>query len=1053
MPTLLERFQALSDALVALRQRPAPRFDLEDPVMLAYPPLANYSCFAFRHPNIPMGCGQSTLTLAYALHSSDNGNAPEPLITEVPDGLTINEMINRRDRLGMAHFPVVTYDLGASLAAGEPVFIQIAGRPRTDNFCIVFVPEDLRPGPQGPPFLPRAHWTFATVVSQRKEPAPLIHEPLCVYTSFPIDDLGVYWRARVTPENKNQYEQVRSAGRACDCEWCIDCDCCIQWGAQQPGATLRVSLAGPDYIPGSLLASVVGLQDTRYSLAAIPGNGLKLTDSSGLSTRVTPAYGNNSVVVQSFTGRIATATRTNSLAPMTLRGRFSAAPLILDLYEFDDPESVTSFFKAPPVSIYAKFSAYFSSRYIGLRTLQFQLPTYDWGAYQDLHLRLPRREELLQRLAMRSELTEAGILDVLRRMSAEERWDVHVDRDELSVWISRLVKQRGYATVAAPTSDVCWSCWERVKTYRHLCRSCKHMMTSSPPVPLTLWDACVTHVGFRFLWSKTFSLPAFDTKSGVEVHLRRPRRALYTDKVVRGRRVVTGDLLKLIQRLHRRLDGVLSARGRLNGPMFLNQEPTCFPRGDACGVLSFLVRLGAARVHVPQRWFYDILVEYVVPYVSEVSPETWPEFLSHFSGSKRAKMESAKQEINEGWLPHSITNLTMDGFVKAEKSYSFGVCLEEQLPLKLTEKPRFICSPPPMILASLGPYTHAQTKWLAATFTWSDRLFYAGCATPADLNSWLARTLDDIPEPYSVVDDITAIDANHSELSFEFHRRIRRHQFPYLSDWIAHAFAAEEQFSVRVGMYLCIVAFVNASGVSDTSYKNSLLCLFIRLFAVAHAFHDIRLVPDLHAFLNRVKSDIWTAASGDDGLTRLPNVVAGFPIEEFSLARYRELWAWAGFDVKVSLVPPNRWRMATFLACRPVWGGECYQWVPEPARRLRGMFWQIDNTMHPIAWARGVASQVLGVSRALPVLSHICEWYLRITTGPIAKSHAFHEYNFLYQAEYVSYHNARATEEFCNDYHVSAADIDAFLSILESVCDPLVNLDTWVLRRIFAEES
>jgi hypothetical protein len=252
---------------------------------------------------------------------------------------------------------------------------------------------------------------------------------------------------------------------------------------------------------------------------------------------------------------------------------------------------------------------------------------------------------------------------------------------------------------------------------------------------------------------------------------------------------------------------------------------------------------------------------------------------------------------------------------------------------------------------------------------------------------------------------------------------------------------------------------VNGSGVPDTSYKNTSPCLPLRVLAIVHAIWclpslSVRMVADRY---EEVAALIFTSAAGDDGLTRVPTEISGVSTSspEFK-KRYCEAWSFFGFNVKCSIVPPNRWRMATYLAQRPVWNGKEYEWAPEPARRLRGIFWQIDCPLHPMAWARGIATQLLQQARSLPVVSHICRWLLDRTYGPTILGDATavnHDYSPFKGAVSGGDINERSIAEFCVDYRVSREDLDRFVRQLDLVPSVLVNLNSFILDRIYAEES
>lgn len=1060
------------------------RHDPYDLVVRGYPPLANYECFTLRWRQMPPGanalcnCAEAVLMIALTtkwyedqLQLPEQQRAARPPALEVRCrvGLTRNAMKRRLERLGLDHFPVYEY------IVQRDGFELISGRPREDKRAIVFIDQDLANG------FPNAHWTFTTVIHQ-DVPEEVPVESIVVYSEFPFVlpaiAQQVYWRAQLTPENRAQYTEMRAVGQACDCDWNVLCEHeqhfqnVIQMQARR---LLRVTLDGETHVVGTLMGQIrAGIR---------PGFRVRSSDNGGIVVKTPQGtvirrkhVGRGIPLTTTWLGKLGRLTTTSMIAPMLDRGSFNFAPYRMQIYEFQDSSDIDQFTEG-------SFFNFVKRAGLGLLThttqpvvpLEMQEPAMAWGADEDLNLRLPRKAELLNRLATRAELTEAGALDVLRRMAAEERWDVDIDNEEIKVWVKRVVTVQGQAMeVAAPQSDNCWSCLQKRKTKWHLCKECKALSKDFPPEPALLWDTFAAHVGFRPLWSKTFTPPIAPLKDSVKIVDRHRNRVLYPQT-----RLPDNDATNHLFSLFRSQIAPISCRGYLRGPMFLCQDVTCFPMGEGTAAIAFLIRLGTRRVCQAQTWFFNLIFWWaheVMHHFTQLDHESWQLFLSHFSGEKRKKMEEARQEDCDGWAePYrsrsegmckkklselhdyrdALVYVTMSGFAKSEKSCSTTYEPDVFLVTKEQEKPRFICSPNPIALSRLGPYTHAQTKWLASKFTHRDSMFYAGCSTPEELHVWLNWSLEQVPEPWSLVDDISAMDSNHSRESFAFHAAVRAVQFPHIHPWISGAFEGEEEFSVRIGRYMCSVAHVNASGVSDTSYKNSLLCLYVRAFAIVHAFSDIRQMDHetLLLWLKTLLSNVVMAASGDDGLARLPSKLFGVHISAFSMDRYKEAWSWAGFSIKVCLVPPNRWRMATFLAQRPVWVGHRYEWAPEPARRMRGMFWQLDNTMHPIAWARGIATQVLNQAKAVPVLSDICAWYLDNTSGPVAVVTAQEKYSPFANSVCTGDRNRRGMLEFLLDYGLLESDYMDFVVRLSNVRDVLVNLDHHVLRRIFEEES
>lgn len=1024
-----------------------------DRVLLRYPPLKDYGCIALHQKGL--SCAESALMLARAVAWLDNKakmgkkDVFDSLRTGVSGGLSMMGMVRKLQRMHLCHFPVYMYN------AADDSFDLNHGKPRPDHYALVFVPIDSANN------FNTAHWTFATVLPAAEPVAEEVVGPTVVYTSFPLEEDRdhVYWRARVQPENAIEYQKFAARGRACDCDWRMWCnhetDFLKNVANKYPLRGIRVTLEEETVVEGTKRAQVKD---------HVPGS--KMTVRLGAEGRVTVqtnagrtverkfCHHSESLEIRGIWQNMKRTFRSNKLADYKVERVVRVAPFILDILSYSDyTESAVGMFGARCSALSASvvgsmFGVRSYPQYVA--SVKSAVPELGWAADHDLTLTLPRRNELLVRLSLRAELTADNVMDTVRRMAAEDNWNVDVGRAEFRDWLARVV-QVGQATMIAPlASNACWNCLRECKTYRHICKECKRKSRTTPPEPVMLMDTLVAHVGFRPIWSKEFTPPVAPYKSDVSIRDRIAKLDLVKAGVGRS----TDSLFAYFRKHY----GELSQRGKLAGPMFVGLEPSCFPRGEGVAAVAFLIRLGTERQHQAKAWFYDAAFQYIRGRIDVIEPETWAEFIAHFSGLKRRKMEEARRDELDGWLKPAVrgeVRVGMTGFTKAEKSTSYEFIPDQSLPRKKTEKPRFICSPNAIVLSKLGRYTHAQTKWLSKKFDKTGHLFYAGCAQPNDLHDWLNSTLSEIPEPWSLVDDISAMDSNHSKLSFRFHKRIRAIQFPRIEAWIDMAYDGEEHLSVRVGRFTMSVSFVNASGVSDTSYKNSMLCLVVRLLAIAHGYRDISIMSpsDLRAYLRRVELSVYMSASGDDGLTRLPEYVDGMHISKFDLNRYSEAWSWAGFGIKVALIPPNRWRMATYLAMRPVWVGHRYEWAPEPARRLKNLFWQFDNSMHPVAWARGVASQVLGQGRAVPVLSHVVRWFLRVTTGPVAEVDVIHQYSAFYGSRLTGDYNERAEAEFCLDYRVTKNDLEILQNVLDSTSDHLVNLDTHAIRRVFAEES
>lgn len=1068
-----------------------PALDPQDAVVGNHPELFDYDALAL--PN--MTCGESALRLAMTLEWWDRNKTKVrkdweavPLLqTRVNGALSVLQMVRRLVRLSMLHFPVYSYT-GLD-AAGLPSFLLESGKPRGDNWAIVLLPNI-------PGLFPVAHWTVTTVAPPSPGPAPRVAAaaPTIVYSAFPFcphEDQHqlFYWRARLTPENAVVFSDARNAGLACSCPWVLRCEHEIQFRQAHAaaGELPSVTVHSRSCVERSAIGLFRKSISPKFVLRRVAECGVKVLHNA-TEHRESYVFGCPTISSERFFNAIATAVGSQSLQAHGTCAEREFYPYRLAVYTYLRPvehQTAWNLLKDAALGFGSLVTPFEFQREFDVEPVP---PTEPWGETSDLELNLPRQSELLQRLAVRKDISHDCVIDTVRRLAHEEKWDCNIDRDELEIWLNRVVTLKGEKAqpMLPPLKNtVCWSCCDTVKTHRHLCKACRARSRERAP-DRPLGDAFAAHMGFYPLWSELFVLPKMPFKRGTKL--------LNT---------VSGKLMKTRQEVNVWLDRQqmdTSQRGMLCGPMFANQVPKCFPRGIASAVSAFLVRLGGRRpypdsvvcpaclsrglnecsvectpteqlVRKPHmvrcfdllyRCFEPFLLRSEGGFACPLEPEGVEEFLSHFSGDKKIKMEEALKDLNEGHctrLEQGTVRVKFKGFTKAEKSYDFEWGPDATLHTKPEAKPRFICSPNPIHLFRIGRITHRQTKWLASRFTCRSHMFYAGCATPAQMNEWLNFTAADAAQMNTIVDDVNAMDSSFTYLLMRWHERVRDKQFPKMGAWEKAAFKGEEGFWIRIGDILAYVEDVNASGVSDTSYKNTAPCLPLRVLAIIHAAWDLTVIGDdyvLELFFE-VLLLIYTSASGDDGLTRVPSRINGVDTASpLFLKKYCEAWSFFGFNVKASVVPPNRWRMATYLAQRPVWNGEAYEWAPEPARRLRGIFWQIDTSLHPIAWGRGVATQLLMQARALPVVSDVCEWYLRVTSGPVMVGSGVmpnHEYSPFYGAVSGGAVNPRCRAEFCLDYGLSLDDLDRFVRMLDLIPHPLVNLNSFVLDRIYHEES
>lgn len=667
-------------------------------------------------------------------------------------------------------------------------------------------------------------------------------------------------------------------------------------------------------------------------------------------------------------------------------------------------------------------------------------PQYAFASKSGLNLPFPREDELYTRLALMSAPTEADVVDRVRRILNEEKWPARMDRMEMQTWISRVVTEPGQMAIEPVPKGRCLTCREKKKTKWQECKDCKRKRRMHPPDGLNYHDTVAVYIGRVGIWSRKAEVPDIELKEDA--------------RLVIGKLLITK--MSTFKRWYEKQSAVATCRGWNAGPTFCRHVPECFPKGQATALLAFMIRMARDRDHEAQRWLYDLVYVMTKPRLQPLEPEGRDKFLSHFSGEKLRKMLEAEVAIAQGDAPPASERLKCSCFTKAEKSLSTEYVGGEHQ-MKSARKPRLICAPPPVVLRMVGPYTHRQTKWLSEEFGCHDRLFYAGCATPEELDIYLNNTRRECEDWYIFVDDITAIDANHSKESFRYHKRVRDEQFPKLPKLIEDYWDSFARVVVRNGNARGCADWVNASGVPDTSYKNSLICLFVRVIALANIVHRLSQLTEGNArdLIAEVASIVYSSASGDDGYSVVPGKLLGVDTTtDEARTAYEMLWAAAGFGVKLAVVPPHKWRMATYLAARPTWAGDHYVWTPEPARRLKMSWWQIDSSLHPGAWGRGIAVQLRSAAGCNPVIRPIAEWYLRNTSGPVAEVVlSDNPYNPWQRRKNVYEVTERAVREFCLDYNVTLKEYDRFVGLLEQIATVYVDLSGHLLERVFAEES
>lgn len=1027
-----------------------------------------------------LSCWRSALVLALSLIK------PCQLVTYPRRaGITVAAMQVVLHRLG-SRFPLYTMDLDP-----EPKFTLLFGEPRADFFAMCYIPGSILGGD--------AHWTF-TRYNPNPLPCPpvnIVEEPLVeygpagpdlsvpptpppfrprpsdqvvVYTSlpFPIVDTNVYWRAKVDVVDLQYLSEAMNLHpeNVCTCDWSIQCKHELRFLSTHDRA-IRVSM-DDDFVVGTWHASIDNVSPPFRRLRM--GTSMKVFWPDGVARRIpmyTPAIlyprgllstpltdkGTERTAFEKLFGR------SEGLVPFQELRILKLGPWDLKAIYHETATSLRHRAKSllyhalgAPMSDYFKPLDYrypFADRPQEVVRVERRYPPLERVSVASYDLPLPRATELMTRLAIASPVTLSApvVRDMLRLACLKENWAAEFDADVVQAWIAQLTSLSTTPGFALPgfTSRQCWSCGKETKTKWHHCKACKcrnRALLNEPIVP-----AYVQHVGFLPLFSKRYRLPPFGLKPDV--------------KVQRGKtkKMSGSELIAYVTTSPEINDPTVGQRGLLCGCMFLGMQPSCFPRGEDHTLGTFCIRLGVERLHEAQPGPVDALFQLAVLMgIDQLEAESDEVFMAHFSGPKKRKMLEARRAYNHGTEPGLIfpkgqpPRMTFKGFIKGEKSHSANY--DDGPIMKEYEKPRLICCPDPIVLYMLGPYTHSQTKWLAHHFDCESPLYYAGCSKPGDLNRWINRSLEKIPDAVSFAADITAIDSNYSQLLFGFIAKVRALQYPDLPAEIRRLFDAEEHLTINFGGYKAEVNYVNASGVSDTSYKNSLVSLFAQLYSFCYAMNSTFATDGtMEKLVQQVLTSVDFAISGDDSLTRTPRFLGPHDtMSRYFHAKYVYAWSQLGFTVKLQVYPETEWRLATFLGNRPVWAGTEYRWAPEPARRLRSLYWQIDTTMHPVAWARGVSRQIVSAAGHAPVLADIARWMLRITEGgptAVVEANPYNPMSFNVGGDAVT---ERAITEFLADYSVEPEEYNDFLMMLSSVADPLVDISLSIIHKIFMHE-
>jgi len=681
----------------------------------------------------------------------------------------------------------------------------------------------------------------------------------------------------------------------------------------------------------------------------------------------------------------------------------------------------------------------------------------------------PLGARLTDAISVHSEIRPSELRSMIRRIAHEMRYRHRIDPCEIDEWIRRNSSEPGSAPIPAIPVGHCVSCLQKRNLFHCLCLDCRNSMKAailwSPIVPYEMM-----HVGMRPLYA---SLPILDcSKFRGWRHPDRPK-PLFRGKPINS----LNEVVALLEPLKRRPP---TLHGRLCGPMFCGLEPTCFERGEEvlfCALAArmlvlpprhsymFVGRKGKQVLYTFEMEFSQLfsLFEYIFPQHSVLlTPWTREQVIEHQRNKeKREQLIRCYQSIDNGETPEKSSMVQVKPFVKSEKHFQTEYNTGE-VTNKNKAVPRCINPVHPLLNAYLAPYTLPTSKHLNSVMNFESHVFYASGAKPEQINDWLNFACTHAS--CIIEDDVSMADGSHSCGSFNFQTKVLESLWGFalynLPEIVKDLIHLMRHGHFRTNVIYAVASFVNLSGVPLTSWTNTIVFIIVRIVALAYGFKVIDQVMDYFRWRHQIAAmvdHIYMAVAGDDGVTFVPRRYNGVGVHEPEfLERYTAAWAFFGFDVpssKIRVHLDHQWRLHTFLAMRPYWSGQRYEYGVEIARRMRSMFWQHDNNGHPIAWARGVAVSLLTASKHVPIVSDICKWYLHVTSGALNPNASFtNDFSTFYGYNVQGELTDRTVREFLVDYEIPQVDYEDFLQILWAHEDPLINLTHPVLDAIFMRE-
>lgn len=691
-----------------------------------------------------------------------------------------------------------------------------------------------------------------------------------------------------------------------------------------------------------------------------------------------------------------------------------------------------------------------------------------YASTSGLSMTLPFLDKLQARLALKKDVDDVYVRDILMRLSSELHFNLHMPRHEIEIFVERCLTTPGKAPyIPSLNHHLCYTCQVRPIKHQKECFDCR-VYRKSFKLFLEVTNIPMVHVGILGLYTRRPIIP--DTRLR-DLNFNRRGGLQATSFCMEWR----GEQIRDLSRLYQIYDQEYPfevCKGRLCGPMFASYRCYAFQNGDAARLAAFYGRMAPFlpfRAPIATNYGLDIcdFLVAVFDLMCSLRDSTWGELvpwtrqqcLEHQRvASKRRLLAQSYVEFDNGLERRHELLKNYTSLVKGEKSLR-DEYVDHYNMAKSKEVPRFISSPHPQLHAHLCQYVYPMMKRLSSIFDDSSPFTYASCMTPEQLNAKLNRQV--VRKLQVVIEwDISACD---SSVELLWHRLVEVTTFrAFASMTPAHRamWLFMRQISIHTKNLKLHIENINPSGVTLTSYITSILSLLCSFLAYASCYTrkpvlDMS-IEEITGAGSYVFGTSETYVAGDDGYSAVVENFAEWHTQDPAfLSWFCRAWNDLGLTVRPSkcrLFGPSQWRLATFLAMRPFWNGTSYAWGPEIARRMKTCFWQYDNTLQPVPWARGVAVSVLMAAPHVPVLSDIMKWYIAITSGPTIHSTYSHQYSPFYGYEVKGIIDQRTLSEFCADYEVTLDEYALFKEVLVSLQDPFVNLDFPFFQRILAKE-